>query len=138
MKDAITGLMFFYIVCFQIFFFSLKKKEIQIFQLFSTLTWQKLIFVAVFFHNQVKLTKKNSGTKLQIGISYFPKFKKKTHLTDRRMFSIFSGSAPDDNIHIQGFGNSTLNNYWYFRQKSTHLTHTQFQNLNWKLLASVG
>ena len=93
MKDAITGLMFFYIVCFQIFFFSLKKKE-------------KLIFVAVFFHNQVKRTKK-----FQIGITYFPKLKKKLHLTDRRIFSIFSGSAPDDNIHIQGFGNSTLNNY---------------------------
>ena len=134
MKDAITGLMFFYIVCFQIFFFSLKKKKkFKFFNYF--LHWRdKSWFLWQYFFT----IKSNERKKFQIGISYFPKFKKKTHLTDQRIFSIFSGSAPDDNIHIQGFGNSTLNNFWYFRQKSTHLTHTQFQNLNWKLLASVG
>ena len=76
-----------------IFFQPEKKKE-------------KLIFVAVFFHNQVKRTKKIPNR-----YYLFSQIKKKLHLTDRRIFSIFSGSAPDDNIHIQGFGNSTLNNY---------------------------
>ena len=76
-----------------IFFQPEKKKE-------------KLIFVAVFFHNQVKRTKKIPNR-----YYLFSQIKKKLHLTDRHIFSIFSGSAPDDNIHIQGFGNSTLNNY---------------------------
>ena len=127
MKDAITGLMFFYIVCFQIFFFSLKKKKkFKFFNYF--LHWHdKSWFLWQYFFTIKSNEKKN----YQLG-------KKNPHLTDRRIFSIFSGSAPDDNIHIQGFGNSTLNNFWYFRQKSTHLTPTQFQNLNWKLLASVG
>ena len=126
MKDAITGLMFFYIVCFQIFFFSLKKKRNSNFTTIFYTDVTKVDFCGSIF-SQSSQTKKK-----------LPIRKKKPHLTDRRIFSIFSGSAPDDNIHIQGFGNSTLNNFWYFRQKSTHLTPTQFQNLNWKLLASVG
>ena len=135
MKDAITGLMFFYIVCFQIFFFSLKKKRNSNFTTIFYTEVTKVDFCGSIFSQSSQTNEKNS----KLGISYFPKFKKrKPHLTDRHIFSIFSGSAPDDNIHIQGFGNSTLNNFWYFRQKSTHLTPTQFQNLNWKLLASVG
>ena len=89
MKDAITGLMFFYIVCFQIFFFSLKKKK------------RNSNFTTIFYTDVTKVDfcgRKNLK-------------KKKRHWTDRRIFSIFSGSAPDDNIHIQGFGNSTLNNF---------------------------
>ena len=99
MKDAITGLMFFYIVCFQIFFFSLKKKRNSNFTTIFYTDVTKVDFCGSIF-SQSSQTKKN----YQLG-------KKKPHLTDRRIFSIFSGSAPDDNIHIQGFGNSTLNNF---------------------------
>ena len=72
MKDAITGLMFFYIVCFQIFFFSLKKKKkFKFYNYF--LHWRdKSWFLWQYFFT----IKSNERKKFQIGITYFPKLKK--------------------------------------------------------------